>query len=105
MRGPRPAVAGTGAFWPGAADGSTWRGQPGCREPPGGRIMSARTRPEVLSMLMRDILVAVDGSPDSDAAVDAAATLCRKGEGTIHLLHVVPLGRAVAGAFAGLPAA
>jgi nucleotide-binding universal stress UspA family protein len=65
--------------------------------------MSARTRPEVLSMLMRDILVAVDGSPDSDAAVDAAATLCRKGEGTIHLLHVVPLGRAVAGAFAGLP--
>jgi len=32
-------------------------------------------------MLMRDILVAVDGSPDSDAAVDAAAYLCRKGEG------------------------
>ena len=54
-------------------------------------------------MLMRDILVAVDGSADSDAAVDAAATLCRKGEGTIYLLHVVPLGRAVAGAFAGLP--
>ena len=54
-------------------------------------------------MLMRDILVAVDGSPDSDAAVDAAATLCRKGEGTIYLLHVVPLGRAFAGALAGLP--
>ncbi|MCU0254589.1 MAG: universal stress protein [Acidobacteria bacterium] len=54
-------------------------------------------------MLMRDILVAVDGSPDSDAAVDAAAYLCRKGEGTIYLLHVLPLGRAVAGAFSGLP--
>lgn len=54
-------------------------------------------------MLMRDILVAVDGSPDSDAAVDAAAYLCRKGEGTIYLLHVVPLGRAVMKAVAGLP--
>ncbi len=54
-------------------------------------------------MLMRDILVAVDGSPDSDAAVDAAASLCRPGEGTIYLLHVLSLGHAVAGAFAGLP--
>ncbi len=54
-------------------------------------------------MLMRDILVAVDGSLDSDAAVDAAAYLSRKGEGTIHLLHVMSFGRAVADALAGLP--
>lgn len=54
-------------------------------------------------MLMRDILVAVDGSSDADAAVDAAVLLARRGDATVHVLHVVPLATAFGKALGGLP--
>ena len=49
------------------------------------------------------VLVALDGSPESRAALAGAIFLARLAGGVLHLLHVVDAGRLVGGTLAKLP--
>ncbi len=49
------------------------------------------------------VLVALDGSPESRAALAGAIFLARLGGGVLHLLHVVDAGRLIGGTLARLP--
>jgi len=49
------------------------------------------------------VLTALDGSPESRAALDGAIFFARLGGGVVHLLHVVDAGRLIGGTLARIP--